>query len=111
MTDASRDAVIENIRELVDAPHEGDSAPSLAHIEATLTDGYAVLLQLEAERLRLEKQIGAMAADLADGDFAGKATQIAVLSRRLSSADGDLTRLRDLLRTLRVRHAAVRAAA
>ena len=32
-------------------------APTLAHVEQTLTDGYAEALELETERLRIERRL------------------------------------------------------
>jgi hypothetical protein len=42
----------DEIRDLLDAPPTGEAAPSLDHIEHTLTTGYATALALEAERSR-----------------------------------------------------------
>src|SRR5207247_1210232 len=46
------------IEELLCAPTNGADAPTLAHMEETLTDGYARALLLEAERTRLERPPG-----------------------------------------------------
>jgi hypothetical protein len=74
----------EEIAELLTAPEDGAGAPTLATLERRLTDGYAEALALEAERLRIE--------------------------RRLGEVDGELTRLRPLLRSLQARARAVRSA-
>ena len=103
--------LLEKIRELVDEPIGAESAPLLARIEHTLTDGYARALTLEAERLRLERRIGEVATQLALGDRDRKAAEISALATRLTDADGDLTQLRSMLQSLRRRAAVVRAAA
>lgn len=82
----------------------------LADLEHTLTAGYAAALELEAERLRTERKIAEAATLLGDGAGKGKAREIASLARKLSSADGDLSRLRLMLGALREHAAAARAA-
>jgi hypothetical protein len=103
--------LLARIRELVDEPIGAERARLLARIEHTLTDGYARALALEAERMRLERQIGVVAAQLSHGDSARKAAEISALATRLSDADGDLAELRELLQVLRRRAADVRAVA
>ena len=39
-------------------------APALAHVEKTLTDGYAEALVLETERLRIERHLGSLREQL-----------------------------------------------
>ena len=46
-------------------PQTGASAPTLARLEDTLTEGYARALALEAERWRLERRIGEVARTVA----------------------------------------------
>jgi uncharacterized protein involved in exopolysaccharide biosynthesis len=82
------------------------SAPSLAHLESTLTEGYAKALALEAERLRIEKRVVEVARD-ASGDHVA---EIRRLGTRLSSADGEIQQLRSLLGTLADRARELRAA-
>jgi hypothetical protein len=53
--------VVQRIEELLEAPATGASAPTLARLEETLTDGYAEALALEAERSRIERRIGEVA--------------------------------------------------
>jgi len=98
----------EEIRTLLEAPPEGADAPSLDHIEDTLTAGYAHALTLEAERWKLERKIAEVAADLGDGVTETSHSELADLGKRLSDADGDLTHLRDLLSSLRTRADEVR---
>jgi uncharacterized membrane protein len=100
----------EDIRNLLDAPPTGDEAPTLDHIEHTLTSGYARALALEAERRRLERKIADLAARLGQEITDEDTTQLAKLSQGLADADADLTRLRALLASLRTRADEVRAA-
>jgi hypothetical protein len=73
-------------------------------VERTLTTGYARALTLEAERWRLERKISDAARRIADGDTTGAANELSSLSKRLTSADGELDTLRASLTRLR-RHA------
>ena len=95
--------LINDIRALLAAPSPDDSRPFLERMDATLTEGYAEALQLEAERWRIERRLGEVAAKLRDDKSELKTDEIAALAARLSDADGELTRLRALLATLRTR--------
>ncbi len=99
----------DEIRTLLDAPPIGDDAPSLDDLEHTLTSGYASALALEAERLRLERRIASVAAALKEESGDLSHSELAKLGERLSAADGDLTRLRGLLSSLRSRADEARA--
>jgi len=88
----------------------GDDPAALAQIEDTLTSGYARALALEAERLRLEQQLGTVVAGLGGRDAADRADELKQLAERMSRADGDIDRLRSLLGALRDRARALRAA-
>ncbi len=101
----------DDIRTLLEAPPTGDDAPSLDHIEDTLTAGYARALALEAERWRLERQIADVAARLGDEVTDEDTSELARLGRSLSSADDDLSGLRGLLVSLRSRADEVRVTA
>jgi ABC-type phosphate transport system auxiliary subunit len=92
------ESVYNEIRELLDEPQSAD----LPRIERTLTDGYARALSLEAERLRVERQIAEIASALARGDEAQMA-ELSALGRRLKDSDDALTKLRTLLAALRER--------
>jgi ABC-type phosphate transport system auxiliary subunit len=99
----------DEIRTLLDAPAGGDDAPSLGDIEHTLTAGYASALALEAERMRLERRITEVAASLGNDSNEGRHSELAELGQQLSAANGDLTKLRDLLSSLRSRADEVRS--
>ena len=88
---------------LIDAPPATDDA-ARAQVERTLTDGYAQAMSLEAERLRLERQIGEVAAQVRVEERGAKTEELQDLSQRLARASGDLEHLRALLARLR-RHA------
>lgn len=103
-------ALFEEIRKLLDAPACGDDAPELAELEHTLTSGYACALALEAERWRLERRLSEVAAALGDGSGKLGASEIGAIAKRLSAADGELTRLRGLLGPLRDRAGELRVA-
>lgn len=85
-----------------DPPAEDDVAR--ARLERTLTDGYAQAMALEAERLRVERRIGRIAAEVSNED--SRADELSELSFRLTRASADLEHLRGLLATLRRRASA-----
>jgi len=95
--------ILEEIRTLLAAPPTGEDAPSLDDLEDTLTAGYARALALEAERWRLERKIAEVASSLGGTSTRGSHSELATLGQRLSVADGDLTLLRELLSSLRMR--------
>jgi hypothetical protein len=100
--------IYEEIRTLLDAPRIGDDAPSIDAVEHTLTAGYARALALEAERWRLERRIAEVASKLAEATEQ-EHSELVNLGRRLSTADGDLTQLRELLASLRARADEIRS--
>ena len=104
------DAMLQQIEELLSAPTSGDSAPTLARMEDTLTEGYAQALALEAERWRLERRLGEVARTVGgpDPDVASFAEELSQLASRLTSADGELTTLRTLLGSLHDRARSMR---
>ena len=97
--------LLERIDLLLEAPAEegGDSADVRAHIETTLTDGYARALALEAEHWRLQREIGAIAAEIAEGRGKRRTKELAAMARRLKASEEELENLRDTLRALRGR--------
>ena len=90
----------DEIAELLTMPEEGAGAPTLDSIESTLTDGYAEALALEAERTRIERRLGELARDAGEVSAHTVAAELAELSERLDTADGELSRLRALLNKL-----------
>jgi hypothetical protein len=101
----------DRIRSMLAAPPTGAEAPSLDEIEETLTAGYANALALDAERLRIERQIAVVAASLGAEAEDPSTAELATLGQRLSAADGDLAQLRALLSSLRTRADQVRTTA
>ena len=95
------------IQTLLDPPVEAHEH-TLARLEDTLTEGYARALELEAERLRLERRIGELGASVRTGNEPAS-EEIATLAARLAHARGRLAGLRPLLDALRRRAHAVRA--
>lgn len=90
----------DEIAKLLRMPEDGAGAPTLDAIESTLTDGYAEALALEAERSRIERRLGEVARDAGEVSPQSVATELAELSGRLDTADGELVRLRSLLHKL-----------
>lgn len=87
---------------LIQAPPGPDHA-ARARVEKTLTTGYASAMKLEAERLRLERRIGEVAAQVSVKNRGAKTEELADLSLRLSEASSDLEHLRELLAAARQR--------
>ena len=84
------------IRSLLDLP-AGSELPPRASVEDTLTSGYAYVLGLERDRLRIERELRALvrSAERPDGD------ELADLSGRLAHADQELAAVRAMLASLR----------
>jgi hypothetical protein len=101
----------DEIRELLDAPRPADDRLFLERLDSTLTAGYAHALQLEAERWRLERRIGEVAANLVGDTSELDTDELASLARRLTSANEEIASLRSLLGSLRDRRSAIRTAA
>ena len=72
--------------------------------------GYAHALQLEAERWRLERRIGEVAAGL-ESENGPDVNELASLARRLASVNEDVVSFRMLLTSLRERRTSIRRAA
>jgi hypothetical protein len=98
----------EEIVDLLRMPEDGAGAPTLDAIESTLTDGYAEALALEAERSRIERRLGEVVRDAGEVAPQNVAAELAELSERLDTADGELAGLRSLLGNLQARRRAVR---
>ena len=71
--------------------------PLVTEMEDTLTDGYARALELESERLRLERRIGQLAHRV---DGPKDADELRALAARLRDVDIELDRLRGQLGAL-----------
>jgi hypothetical protein len=104
------DDLLTQIHALIAAADAPADAAELAHMEDTLTVGYARALALEAERWRLERQIGEVAASLAGG-ASSDTGDLATLARRMSETDAEVVRLRTALGSLRDRASELRSAA
>jgi len=103
--------MLDRIEQLLSAPASGADAPTLARMEATLTEGYAQALALEAERWRLERRLGEVARTVEGPDVSSFAEELRALAKRITHADGELTELRTLLGSLHERTRSVRVAA
>jgi septation ring formation regulator EzrA len=103
-------ALLEQIDELL-AATSSEEPDVLAHIERTLTDGYAHALSLEAKRLRLERRMSELAGEPHEGNQELKAKELGQLSRQLTQNGEELDQLRGTLSQLRERATAVRSSA
>src|SRR5262249_42900122 len=103
--------VIDDILELLAAPSPPASKPFLERVDATLTDGYAQALQLEAEQRRIERRIAEVVAGLSDRTSHRQEPELVALSERLLSANANIASLRTLLTSLRDRRSELRSAA
>jgi hypothetical protein len=82
-----------------------------SRVERTLTDGYARALALEAERWRLQQQIGRLTAAVAQGETASR-RELTAAVRLLKRQEGDIDALRGQLGRLQRQHSlAVRSLA
>ena len=104
-------ALLEQIDDLLTSSSSAEEPDVLAHIERTLTDGYAHALSLEATRLRLERRMSELASELNEGNQELKAQELGQVSRQLSQNGTELDRLRGTLSQLRERATAVRTSA
>jgi hypothetical protein len=100
----------QRIQQLLSAPTSGAHAPTLAQLEHTLTDGYALALALDGERLRLERRLRQDAHALEDAEVSGHADDVSCLARRLEHANRELGELRSLLAPLQQRARTARSA-
>jgi hypothetical protein len=100
--------LLERISRLLKNRSADPGKPLVTEMEDTLTDGYARALQLEAERLRLERRIGELARSV---DGPEEADELKALAGRLRDVDVELEGLRNRLGLLQKHLAAVRAAA
>jgi hypothetical protein len=98
-------ALCDELETIIEGPPVRDNA-TRAHIERTLTDGYARAHLLEAEQLRIERRIAKIAGQMRQRNRDVKADELADLSLQLSRASVDLVHLRKLLAAARRRVAA-----
>jgi hypothetical protein len=89
--DVTSDSVETRIRHVLDSGDEGDSTN-------VLTDGYARALQLDSERLELERRITGLAARADDRDAAQDLRRAWLRHRTVCT---ELRELRSLLRRLK----------
>ena len=103
--------LLEEIKELIEAPAPPQPDGYLEKLEHTLTDGYATALALEAERWRLQRKIGEVAQKLGSPGSELGPEELASLAKKMSAADVRLTHLRGMLTSLRDRASEARATA
>ena len=84
------------IRSLLDLP-AGAELPPRASVEDTLTSGYAYVLGLERDRLRIERELRTLVRSRERPD----PDELAELSGRLAQADQELAAVRAMLASLR----------
>jgi hypothetical protein len=89
-----RVALMEDIRVLTAA-----SSPRLEQVERTLVDGYACALGIEAQRLRLQRELEGRATGL-DRRARTRVNEVAGLARGIAQADEELAELRAALAEL-----------
>jgi hypothetical protein len=85
-----RVALLEDIRLLTAAP-----TPLLEQVERTLADGYACALGIEAQRIRLQRELEGQAAGLSRRS--SRVDELAGLAMGIARADEELIELRAAL--------------
>ena len=100
--------LLERITTLLKNRSADPGKPLVTEMEDTLTDGYARALQLEGERLRIERRIGQLAHSV---DGREQADELKTLAARLRDIDVDLDGLRGQLGALQKHLQQVRTAA
>jgi hypothetical protein len=89
--------LIDRIRSLLDG-RAADPGDVVTNVEHTLTDGYAAALELERERLRIERRMSELARTVERPEEAGELRRLAA---RLTSTEAQLSEIRTLLAQLR----------
>jgi hypothetical protein len=97
--------LLDEIDALLEVSADGEAG--LEAIERTLTDGYAHALTLDAERWRLERQLGEAAGSMEDANLS--AEDLSGLGVRLAAVRDELGPLRSKLSALRAQATALRA--
>jgi hypothetical protein len=100
--------LLERITSLLKNRSADPGKPLLTEMEDTLTDGYARALELEAERLRVERRIGHLAHKVEGHE---QAAELRRLAARLRDIDLALEGLRGQLGALQRHLEETRAAA
>jgi uncharacterized membrane protein len=100
-------SLLDRIRLLLEQDTD-PSVPFLTELEHTLTDGYAVALDREAELMRLERRISELAHAV---DGPEQAEELKELARRRRETEQEIADLRALLPGLQRRVGAARAVA
>jgi ABC-type phosphate transport system auxiliary subunit len=100
--------LLERISSLLENRSGAPGKPLLTEMEDTLTDGYARALELESERLRLERRIAHLAHEV-DGE--SEVEELRALAARKREVDAELAGLRGRLGALQKHLETVRAAA
>jgi hypothetical protein len=90
--------LLDRIQALVDERDDGAPERLLERMEHTLTDGYARVLALEGEHLRIARDIATAAAEARRSG----ADRLAALAERMTVIEGDRQRLRARLTPLRL---------
>jgi cell division protein FtsB len=103
--------VTDKIRSLLATPNSAEPTTFLELVDATLTEGYAHALQLEAQRGCIERRIAELIAALPSERSELRAIELTELSERLTSANESIAALRALLDSLRERRSELRNAA
>lgn len=92
--------MLTEVRSLLDASARAELPPR-AVVEHTLTDGYAYALDLERDRLRIERRLRDAVHARAAGASRARADETVELMRMLKDAEGRLASVRALLSSLR----------
>src|SRR5262245_1967781 len=100
--------LLERITGLLKNRSADPGKPLVTEMEDTLTDGYARALQLEGERMRIERRIGELAHSV---DSAAQADELKALAAHLRDTDAEIDGLRGQLGALQKHLEEVRAAA
>lgn len=87
------------IRSLLDLPAAG--RPSRFAVEEMLTSGCAYALDLERQRLRIERRLRELVRSTDASSARARADEAATLERLLGEAEGELASVRALLSALR----------
>jgi hypothetical protein len=91
-------AVLDDVRRL-----RAVAAPPIEDVERVLTDGYACILHVEGERLRLRGRLEERAATLDPAPDVDAVTELRTLAHGIARADGEIEELRAALDDLAAR--------